>query len=78
MPNKNTPPKLLNQVCEVMVRMKGVYGLMVNLLYGTGSVRLWIKDVDFERGEIPIRDGKDRDCPYVIYCELLNATGGNI
>jgi len=40
-----------------------VYGLMANLLYGTGMrlmdcVRLRIKDVDLERGEIMIRSGK--------------------
>jgi integron integrase len=48
---------------EVLVRMKGMYGLMANMLYGTGMrlmecVRLRVKDVDFERGEILIRDGK--------------------
>ncbi len=42
--------------------MSGVYGLMANLLYGTGMrlmecVRLRVQDVDFERGEILIRDG---------------------
>jgi integron integrase len=52
-----------SEVREVLVRMKGVYGLMANLLYGTGMrlmecVRLRVKDVDFERGEILIRDGK--------------------
>jgi integrase len=51
------------EVRAVLVRMKGVYGLMANMLYGTGMrlmecVRLRIKDVDFERGEILIRDGK--------------------
>jgi integron integrase len=51
------------EVREVLVRMKGVYALMANLLYGTGMrlmecVRLRIKDVDFERGEIVVRDGK--------------------
>jgi integron integrase len=48
---------------EVLVRMKGMYGLMANMLYGTGMrlmecVRLRVKDVDFERGEILIREGK--------------------
>ncbi len=52
-----------SEVREVLVRMKGVYGLMANLLYGSGMrlmecVRLRVKDVDFERGEILIRDGK--------------------
>ncbi len=51
------------EVRAVLVRMSGTYGLMANLLYGTGMrlmecVRLRVKDVDFERGEILIRDGK--------------------
>jgi integron integrase len=51
------------EVRAVLVRMSGIYGLMANLLYGTGMrlmecVRLRVKDVDFERGEILIRDGK--------------------
>lgn len=52
-----------SEVWAVLVRMKGVYGLMANLLYGTGMrlmecARLRVKDVDFERSEILIRDGK--------------------
>jgi len=48
---------------NVLTRISGIYGLMANLLYGTGMrlmecVRLRVKDVDFERGEILIRDGK--------------------
>ena len=51
------------EVRAVLVRMNGVYALMANLLYGTGMrlmecVRLRIKDVDFGRGEIIVRDGK--------------------
>ncbi len=51
------------EVRAILVRMSGTYGLMANLLYGTGMrlmecVRLRVKDVDFERGEILIRDGK--------------------
>ena len=47
----------------ILDRMTGVYGLMVRLLYGTGMrlmecVRLRVKDVDFARREILIRDGK--------------------
>ena len=47
----------------VLDRMTGVYGLMARLLYGTGMrlmecVRLRVKDVDFARHEILIRDGK--------------------
>jgi integrase len=48
---------------SVLARMDGVYGLMARLLYGTGMrlmecVRLRVKDVDFERRVILIRDGK--------------------
>ena len=51
------------EVRSVLARMNGIHGLMANLLYGTGMrlmecVRLRVKDVDFERGEILIRDGK--------------------
>jgi integron integrase len=51
------------EVREILVRMSDVYGLMAKMLYGTGMrlmecARLRIKDVDFERGEILIRDGK--------------------
>lgn len=54
-----------SEVREVLARMQGVHGLMANLLYGTGMrlmecVRLRVKDVDFERNEILVRDGKDR------------------
>lgn len=52
-----------NEVRSVLDRMTGTYGLMASILYGTGMrlmecVRLRVKDVDFERGEILIRDGK--------------------
>ena len=51
------------EVKEVLDQMSGVYKLMAGLLYGSGMrlmecVRLRVKDVDFERGEILIRDGK--------------------
>lgn len=51
------------EVQAVLTRMTGTYGLMARLLYGTGMrlmecVRLRVKDVDFGRGEILIRDGK--------------------
>ncbi len=51
------------EVRAVLDRMDGVYSLMGRLLYGTGMrlmecVRLRVKDVDFGRNEILIRDGK--------------------
>lgn len=52
-----------NEVHAVLARMDGTQGLMARLLYGTGMrlmecVRLRVKDVDFERAEILVRDGK--------------------
>ena len=52
-----------DEVHAVLDRMEGGYGLMARLLYGTGMrlmecVRLRVKDVDFGRGEILVRDGK--------------------
>lgn len=43
--------------------MEGTHALMARLLYGTGMrlmecVRLRVKDVDFERGELTVRHGK--------------------
>jgi integron integrase len=51
------------EVHAVLDRMNGTHGLMARLLYGTGMrlmecARLRVKDVDFGRGEILIRDGK--------------------
>jgi len=51
------------EVRRVLDRMEGTYALMGRLLYGTGMrlmecVRLRVKDVDFARGEIMVRDGK--------------------
>ncbi|MGH8553946.1 MAG: integron integrase, partial [Methylococcales bacterium] len=51
------------EVASVLGRLKGVHGLLGRLLYGTGmrlmeGMRLRVKDVEFERREILIRDGK--------------------
>ncbi|MDP2752498.1 MAG: integron integrase [Rhodocyclaceae bacterium] len=51
------------EVTAVLDGMSAVHGLMARLLYGTGMrlmecVRLRVKDVDFERAEIVVRDGK--------------------
>jgi integron integrase len=55
--------KTWTEVAKVLECMQGVHGLMARLLYGTGMrlmevVRLRMKDVDFERLEIVVRDGK--------------------
>jgi integron integrase len=51
------------EVAAVLARLRGVHALLGRLLYGTGlrimeGVRLRIKDVDFDRREILVRDGK--------------------
>jgi len=51
------------EVATVLARLRGVHLLLGRLLYGTGlrimeGVRLRIKDVDFDRREILVRDGK--------------------
>jgi integron integrase len=58
-------PTVLDQseVRSILSRMKEQEWLMASLLYGSGlrlmeCVRLRVKDVDFKRGEIVVRDGK--------------------
>jgi integron integrase len=51
------------EVLQVLERLSGVHALIGRLLYGTGlrimeAMRLRVKDVDFERAEILVRDGK--------------------
>ena len=62
---KTRLPIVLTQaeVHAVLSRLQGVTGLLARLLYGTGmrlmeGVRLRVKDVDFARQVIIVRDGK--------------------
>ncbi len=53
------------EVVWILGRMAGVERLVGELLYGTGlrvmeAVRVRVKDLDFARGEITVRDGKGR------------------
>ena len=67
------PPRLpavltVEEVTDVLSRMTGVTSLIARLMYGTGmrvieALRLRVKDIDFDRSQIVIRDskgGKDR------------------
>lgn len=52
-----------SEVTAVLDRMRGANGLIARLLYGSGlrimeAVRLRVKDLDFERCEILVHDGK--------------------
>jgi len=58
-------PMVLSQpeVSRLLETMEGTTGLIARLLYGTGlrlleGLRLRVKDVDFERGQIMVHDGK--------------------
>ena len=58
-------PTVLNEgeVQCLLALMYGVHGLMARLIYGTGlrlteCLRLRVKDVDFSRREVLVRDGK--------------------
>ena len=53
----------VNEINAVLVFLDGVRGLVAQLLYGTGMrlmecLRLRVKDIDFERKEILVRQGK--------------------
>lgn len=60
-----------DEVDRLLAQLDGRYALMASLLYGAGMrlmecVRLRVKDMDFERNEICVRDGKggkDRRVP---------------
>ena len=62
--NKRLPVVLTpREVRALMDELNGTMGLIVSLLYGTGmrlleGLRLRVKDVEFERREILVRDGK--------------------
>jgi integron integrase len=62
---KRRLPVVLNpsEVRVLLDQMEGTMALVVRLLYGTGmrlmeGLRLRVKDVDFERREVLVRDGK--------------------
>ena len=70
------------EVRRLLDEMSGVQGLIAALLYGTGmrlmeGLRLRVKDVEFERREIIVRDGKggkDRGCFRRILLSLCRGT----
>lgn len=63
-PSRHLPVVLTRQeVAALLAQVDGLYALQLRLLYGTGMrlmecMRLRVKDIDFGRGEILIRDGK--------------------
>jgi integron integrase len=64
------------EVQAVLARLKGVPWLMASLMYGSGlrlleCARLRVKDVDFERREIAVRDGKGQKDRVTLLPETL-------
>ena len=68
-PAKNNPrlPVVFTpqEVREVLAQLSGIKHLMASLLYGTGLriselLRLRVKDIDFARNEITVREGKGK------------------
>ena len=63
-PSKKLPVVFTrNEVQAVLARLNGTHHLIASLLYGSGlrlmeAIRLRVKDIDFERGEINVREGK--------------------
>jgi integrase len=56
----------VEEVNAVLSRMQGDYGLLARLLYGTGmrineALRLRVKDVDFDRLTLVVREGKGNE-----------------
>ena len=51
------------EVSRILAAMSGTYGLMAKLIYGCGlrlmeCVRLRVKDIEFERNQVIVHDGK--------------------
>ena len=66
------------EVNRLLGAMEGTVGLIARLLYGTGlrlmeGLRLRVKDVDFERGQITVHDGKGFKDRVTMLPELLRA-----
>ena len=63
-PSKKIPVVFTRrEVQAVLARLEGTHHLIASLLYGSGlrlmeAVRLRVKDIDFERGEIMVREAK--------------------
>jgi integron integrase len=63
-PSRHLPVVLTpREVAALLQQMSGVAGLVAALLYGTGmrlleGLRLRVKDIEFERRELLVRDGK--------------------
>lgn len=67
------------EVRQLLATVPSEYRLVFELLYGTGmrlleALRLRIKDVDFQRGQIVVRDGKGMQDRVTVLPEKLRAS----
>ena len=67
-----------SEVRELLQHMEGTPGLIAHLLYGTGmrvleGLRLRVKDIEFERREIIVREGKGNKDRVTVLPENLMA-----
>lgn len=73
-----------DEVNLVLNEMSGVNGLMASVLYGCGlrlkeCLRLRVKDVDFERGQVIVREGKgDKDRVVMLPARLVSSLKAQI
>lgn len=89
LPRPTRPPKrptvlTRTEVDMLLAQMTGTHALIARLLYGTGMrlmecMKLRVKDVDFERREITVRDGKGgKDRMTMLPLVLAPAVRGHI
>jgi len=73
-----------NEVGALLAQLEGTLWLVVSLLYSSGTrllegLRLRVKDVDFERHEITVRDGKGaRDRVTMLPARLVEPLGSHL
>ncbi len=73
-----------NEVQRLFAYLDGTHGLMARLIYGAGMrlmecMRLRVKDIDFERSEIVVRQGKgDKDRVTMLPAALVPELRGHL
>ena len=65
-----------NEVQEILRRLSGIPLLVVQLLYGSGlrideAIRLRVQKIDFEQGQILLRDGKGAQDRMIMFPKLV-------
>jgi integron integrase len=74
----------VEEVVQILDRLKGTHRLVGRLMYGTGlrileALRLRVKDIDFQRREILVRDGKGaKDRITVLPRGVVRALGAHL